>query len=327
MHTELATVPDFTLQCRSRQPGDCKRYRDELRRSYSSLAVSTRSTSSSCSRLSMSSKRSWTGFGGWKSVSATRSNSTIAVSRNMSLPVSDLRLLRYCNNRSSMSFGNVVFFRTITNQCNRVAVDAFLGWKINRGNRLIGSVIWHNSLNAVESRMEEASHTPFSTGEQPGMTRGETSRSAQRALETCFVLGVYCVIGGVLGFIGCIVGSFLTESVTPVSTGKASLSYGQEWFLIILPICALMGLGQGFASYLASIKQFFLSGLTFLFIAGLGFRVVYRMWSDQIADYGRDRSEAILYYSPTAMCILSLVLGLTVVIVCLLRKRSGKVLE
>ena len=26
MHTELATVPDFTLQHHSRQPGDCKRY-------------------------------------------------------------------------------------------------------------------------------------------------------------------------------------------------------------------------------------------------------------------------------------------------------------
>ena len=26
MHTELATVPDFTLQRHSRQPGDCKRY-------------------------------------------------------------------------------------------------------------------------------------------------------------------------------------------------------------------------------------------------------------------------------------------------------------
>ena len=26
MHTELATVPDFTLQRLSRQPGDCERY-------------------------------------------------------------------------------------------------------------------------------------------------------------------------------------------------------------------------------------------------------------------------------------------------------------
>jgi hypothetical protein len=26
MHTELATVPDFTLQRHSRQPGDCGRY-------------------------------------------------------------------------------------------------------------------------------------------------------------------------------------------------------------------------------------------------------------------------------------------------------------
>jgi hypothetical protein len=26
MHTELATVPDFTLLRHSRQPGDCKRY-------------------------------------------------------------------------------------------------------------------------------------------------------------------------------------------------------------------------------------------------------------------------------------------------------------
>jgi hypothetical protein len=188
-------------------------------------------------------------------------------------------------------------------------------------------VIWHNSLNTVESRMEEASHTPFSSVEQPGMTRGEASGSAQRVLETCFVLGVYCVIGGALGFIGCIVGSFLTESLTPVATGEASLSYGQEWFLIILPLCALMGLGQGFALYLTSKKQFFLSGLTFLLISGSGFQLVYRMWSDQIADYGRDRSEEILYYAPTAMCILSLVLGLTVVIVCLLRKRSGRVME
>jgi hypothetical protein len=28
----------------------------------------------------------------------------------------------------------------ITKRCNRVAVDARLGWKLNRGNRLIGNV-------------------------------------------------------------------------------------------------------------------------------------------------------------------------------------------
>ena len=31
MHTELAAVPDFTLQCRSRLPGDCGRYVGKLR--------------------------------------------------------------------------------------------------------------------------------------------------------------------------------------------------------------------------------------------------------------------------------------------------------
>ncbi|MBL8820362.1 MAG: hypothetical protein JNL58_30340 [Planctomyces sp.] len=127
--------------------------------------------------------------------------------------------------------------------------------------------------------------------------------------------------GGIVGFVGYFVLAIIFEGINSNPVRESSLSYGQQSILVSLPLCTVVGLGIGVAAYLASLRQRLVSSLLFLFVGGLGMAVNFSLWSQQVAQSGRDRSEAILYHPPLALCMLSLSLGIWML--CLaVRRRS-----
>lgn len=124
----------------------------------------------------------------------------------------------------------------------------------------------------------------------------------------CVLLSMF---GGGFGFVASIVFGLVGESPT---AGTPTLSYGQQFGLIIVPLCTLVGAGIGFAAGIAYARCFRTAVFLLLAISLSGWAATSAMWNSQIANYGRDPSEVVLYYPPSGMCVLALC---TAVAICL----------
>ena len=113
------------------------------------------------------------------------------------------------------------------------------------------------------------------------------------------------LLGGFIGFAGYIAAALLLEARDGVSGPR--LSYGQQAGLISLPICTMIGAAIGFGVSLSLARRYLFSIVLLLFVWLCGCGIVNSMWNDQIARYGRDPSEVVLYYPPLAFSILALI--------------------
>jgi hypothetical protein len=120
-------------------------------------------------------------------------------------------------------------------------------------------------------------------------------------------------IGGVFGFGGCIFAATLIESRNTAT--EPILSYGQQFGLISLPICIMIGaaIGLGFAFSVA--RRYAVSILLLLLVSLAGWALNNSFWNDQIARYGRDPSETVLYYPPLALSGLAFIAAVLVAFV------------
>lgn len=130
-------------------------------------------------------------------------------------------------------------------------------------------------------------------------------REISRCAPLAFV--AFPLTFGTVGFFGYIA---LAIWLTPnTSSSQPVLSHGQQAFLISLPLCTLIATAIGFGFAFIIVRQKFVSLFLLLAIAFLGWIPTRSLWNNQIANYGRDPSEAVLYYPPTAYCAFSLILA------------------
>ncbi|GAB5407088.1 MAG: hypothetical protein Aurels2KO_53190 [Aureliella sp.] len=128
--------------------------------------------------------------------------------------------------------------------------------------------------------------------------------------RTAFVaalLILLTMIGGGVGLAASVFGGFALEShVESTRPDGPTLSYGQQFGLTIVPLCVLIGSAIGFSIAVAFLRYPIVAIVLQLVISMLGWMATSSMWNSQIADYGSDPSEIVLYYPPTGMCILAL---------------------
>lgn len=132
--------------------------------------------------------------------------------------------------------------------------------------------------------------------------------------------GVVTFFGGVIGFAGYIAAALLLETGDDWSGPR--LSYGQQAVLISWPICTIIGaaIGLGFSLAFAGRYSVAIVLLILTWLSSWG--LVNSMWSDQIVRYGRDPSEAVLFYPPIAFSFLALLVALTIGSVVAVRRRA-----
>lgn len=121
------------------------------------------------------------------------------------------------------------------------------------------------------------------------------------------------VFGGVLGFGGYIAASSLFEVESTKS--EPILSYGQQAMLISLPISTLIGVGIGVSLAFCFVCHRAVSATLLLMVAAIGYSITRSLWTSQIAEYGRDPSEAVLYHPLAAMCALAVVIAFAIVVI------------
>ena len=119
-----------------------------------------------------------------------------------------------------------------------------------------------------------------------------------------------------IGFFGYLAASLILE--TRIVPTEPSLSYGQMAMLIPLPICTIIGV-SGFATPLAAVRWHLTSITLLLLVWFWAFGTINTMWNDQIAVYGSDPSEAVLFYPPLAFANSALVAAVIVAIVAVVR--------
>lgn len=121
--------------------------------------------------------------------------------------------------------------------------------------------------------------------------------------QLCFV--ALPVTGGIAGFIGYInaVRWLAVEPQEPIRS--ATLSYGQTAGLVSLPICAALGILWGLAAAFLIVRQQHRAFNTLITASLGGAFLILSLWILQIAEYGRDPSERVLYWTPFALSILT----------------------
>ncbi len=135
-------------------------------------------------------------------------------------------------------------------------------------------------------------------------------------MNSSFVIvgfGLLPILGGVFGFGGCIFAASMFESRNTAT--EPILSYGQQFGLISLPFCTMIGaaIGLGFAFSVA--RRYTVSILLLLLVSLAGWTLNNSFWNDQIARYGRDPSEAVLYYPSLALSGLAFITAVLVAFV------------
>jgi hypothetical protein len=135
------------------------------------------------------------------------------------------------------------------------------------------------------------------------------------------LLAILSFAGLILGTIGYFVSAIILENRHVES--EPILSYGQQAGLISAPLCAIMCAMIGMSIAFVIERKAFL-GTAILIVTGcLGILLVSSVWSDQIAQHGRDYSEIVLYYPPMSVAIACLLFAIpTGLITYLRRKRS-----
>jgi hypothetical protein len=127
-------------------------------------------------------------------------------------------------------------------------------------------------------------------------------------------------IGGFIGFAGYIAAASILEAHDDWSGPR--LSYGQQAGLISLPICTMIGAAIGLGFAFAIVRRYMVSIALLLLVSLCGWCIVNVMWNDQIARYGRDPSEVVLYYPPMAFSMLALAAAFIVGLVAAVRWRA-----
>ncbi len=163
---------------------------------------------------------------------------------------------------------------------------------------------------------EESPYLPPVPPERDGAT------SSPKTMNSSFVIvgfGLLPILGGVFGFGGCIFAASMIESRNTAT--EPILSYGQQFGLISLPICTMIGaaIGLGFAFSVA--RRYTVSILLLLLVSLAGWTLNNSFWNDQIARYGRDPSEAVLYYPPIALSGLALIAAVFVAFVAAAKRQ------
>ena len=162
--------------------------------------------------------------------------------------------------------------------------------------------------------------------ESPGDLPAVTDASAQPTkvapwLATVSFVGLP-MLGGIFGFVGYIIASLLLE-VQPTDS-EPVLSHGQQAILISLPISTLIGVGIGFSLAFCCVRNRAASVMLLLTVASIGYLITRSLWNSQIADYGRDPSEAVLYHPLVAMCGLAVMIAIALVTFPLIRRRHRR---
>lgn len=88
------------------------------------------------------------------------------------------------------------------------------------------------------------------------------------------------------------------------------VSYGQQTFLISLPLCTLLGAAVGFGFAFLTVGRKRTASLLLLTTAICGTLVVAGMWIVQIADYGGDPAERVLFWPPMAISVIAALGGI-----------------
>ena len=110
--------------------------------------------------------------------------------------------------------------------------------------------------------------------------------------------------GLILGPIGYFAAAVILE--TRKVESEPILSYGQQAGLISAPLCAIMCAMIGMSFGLLIGRKAFFGTATLIATGCLGGLAVNSMWSEQIAQHGRDYSEIVLYYPPMSVAIACL---------------------
>jgi hypothetical protein len=121
---------------------------------------------------------------------------------------------------------------------------------------------------------------------------------------------VFPLFGGFIGFAGTIAAALLLETGDEWSGPR--LSYGQQAGLISLPICTIIGAAIGLGVSLAFAGRYLVAIVLLILMWLSSWRIMNSMWSDQILRYGRDPSEAVLYFPPIAFSFLALLVALII---------------
>ncbi len=149
--------------------------------------------------------------------------------------------------------------------------------------------------------MKPVSASPKSVDQPPVRIQQET-----RTVLVATRLILFTVIGGAAGLAGSIFGGLALElHVASTRPAGPVLSYGQQFGMMIVPLCTLIGAAIGFSVALAFSRYPILAIILLLTTSFVGWGITGAMWNSQVADYGPDPSEVVLYYPPTAMCILA----------------------
>lgn len=151
--------------------------------------------------------------------------------------------------------------------------------------------------------------------------RPQASRQTGLANTAAFVL--LPILFGITGFAGYIALALSLERQP--SQNEPMLSHGQQAALISLPICTIIAASAGLALAFAYAGRH-VTSIVLLFITSLvGWLVTRSLWNAQIAQYGRDPSEAVLYYPPSGYAAGTACLAMLLAIFVILRRpKSGE---
>ena len=126
------------------------------------------------------------------------------------------------------------------------------------------------------------------------------------------------ILFGVAGFVGYIALAISLERQP--AENETVLSHGQQAMLISLPICTMIAASAGFALAFAFVRQRALSIILLFATSLLGWLVTRSLWNSQIAQYGRDASETVLYYPPAGYAAAAMCLGLLLLLISTVRR-------
>ena len=133
-----------------------------------------------------------------------------------------------------------------------------------------------------------------------------------------FLFVVLPILFGIVGFAGYIALAITLERQP--TENETVLSQGQQGIFVSLPICTMIAASTGFALAFAFVRKRALSISLLFVIALMGWLVTLTLWNAQIAQYGRDASEVVLYFPPAGYAAASMCLGFLILLASTVRR-------
>lgn len=130
------------------------------------------------------------------------------------------------------------------------------------------------------------------------------------------------MLGTMAGSAIYVVCALAIESFFMPSRGGPTMSYGQYAGLICIPSGAVIGAASGLALAFAWIRRWLASLSLLLMVALGGAAAVLRMWNQQIAEYGRDPSEMVLFYPLLALCAMAAIGSIAIAAIAVADRHS-----